>query len=235
VNVDVPVVVGVPEITPVDALKVSPAGSDPLTMLVVSGAVPPAETIVVLYATPTIPSGGTPLRVGSGFTVILTVSWFFVFGIAATRVSCMGAVIPDGAVYVTAAPVVAERVPQAAPLQLVPENVHATVKLPESVAVILTDCPASRTTEEAERLVMPPPGYPPPPHPESMRQVVIAKSSKAARAREMRLRMLRKSSLSCRSEVVSAVAKDKTVRENTIWNLASNNCFQASGPTFGLT
>ena len=97
-NVDVPVVVGVPEITPVDALNVSPAGSDPLTMLVVRGAVPPAETIVVLYATPTIPSGGAPLRVGSGFTVILTVSWFFVFGIEATRVNCMGAVIPDGAV-----------------------------------------------------------------------------------------------------------------------------------------
>ena len=47
-NDDVPVVVGVPEITPVDALNVSPAGSDPLTMLVVSGAVPPVETIVVL-------------------------------------------------------------------------------------------------------------------------------------------------------------------------------------------
>ena len=48
VNIEVPAVVGVPEITPVAALNVRPAGSVPLRILVVRGAVPGAETIVVL-------------------------------------------------------------------------------------------------------------------------------------------------------------------------------------------
>jgi hypothetical protein len=56
---------------------------------------------------------------------MLTVSWFFVFGIEATRVNCICEVIPAGAVYVTEAPVVAESVPHALALQLVPENAHA--------------------------------------------------------------------------------------------------------------
>jgi hypothetical protein len=48
VNIEVPAVVGVPEITPVAALNVRPAGRVPLRILVVRGAVPGAETIVVL-------------------------------------------------------------------------------------------------------------------------------------------------------------------------------------------
>jgi hypothetical protein len=42
-----PAVVGVPEITPVFALKERPSGSDP-TMLHVNGAVPPVAVNVVL-------------------------------------------------------------------------------------------------------------------------------------------------------------------------------------------
>src|SRR6185437_16086011 len=59
----------------------------------------------------------------------------------------------------------ADRVPQDAPEQFAPVNVHVTVRLPLSLAVALKDCPASMVAELAERLVMPPPGYPPEPHP----------------------------------------------------------------------
>ena len=44
----VPVCVGVPEITPVVALKVSPAGSDPLARLSVRAPVPPDAVSVAL-------------------------------------------------------------------------------------------------------------------------------------------------------------------------------------------
>lgn len=98
VKLAVPATVGVPEMTPVDALNVRPAGSDPAEMLVVRGAVPPAETMVVEYATPTTPWGGTPLSEGSGLTVMVTVSRLLVLGIDATRVTCICEVIPDGAV-----------------------------------------------------------------------------------------------------------------------------------------
>src|SRR6185437_5503051 len=87
VNVNVPAAVGVPEMAPVAALKVRPAGSEPLEIFVVNAGVPPAETIVVLYGDPTIPTGGAPISVGSGLTVIVTVSWLLVSGIAATSVT----------------------------------------------------------------------------------------------------------------------------------------------------
>jgi hypothetical protein len=48
VKFEVPTVVGVPEITPVAALKVRPAGSEPLAILHVRGVVPPAATSVVV-------------------------------------------------------------------------------------------------------------------------------------------------------------------------------------------
>ena len=58
VNEDVPVVVGVPEITPVDELRVKPAGSDPLAMAqVVYEPVPPEAAKVSEYALPTTPYG----------------------------------------------------------------------------------------------------------------------------------------------------------------------------------
>ena len=70
----------------------------PLATQVFNGEVPPADTIIVEYVEPTIPAGGAPVIVGSGFTVIFTVSWLFVCGIAAIRVTCIGDVIPGGAV-----------------------------------------------------------------------------------------------------------------------------------------
>ena len=126
VNVNVPAAVGIPEIAPVAALNASPAGSDPLEMLVVSAAVPPAEIMVALYGDPTTPAGGTPVSVGSGLTVIVTVSWLFVSGIAATSVTCIGEVIPAGAVYIVLVPVAEDTVPHVAPLHDAPASDHAT-------------------------------------------------------------------------------------------------------------
>ena len=56
VKVDGPAVVGVPEIVPVDALRLKPAGNEPLLTLHVMGVSPAAES-VWLYAVPTVPLG----------------------------------------------------------------------------------------------------------------------------------------------------------------------------------
>jgi hypothetical protein len=126
VNVNVPAAVGMPETAPVAAFQVSPGGNDPPDIVVVSDAVPPAETIVVLYGDPTIPAGGAPASVGSGLTVIVTVSSLLVSGIAAVSITCIGDVIPAGAVNVVLAPVEAETVPHPVPLHAMPESVHVT-------------------------------------------------------------------------------------------------------------
>jgi hypothetical protein len=47
VNDDVPDVVGVPEMTPVDAVRLSPAGNVPAVMLQVYGVVPPVAWSIV--------------------------------------------------------------------------------------------------------------------------------------------------------------------------------------------
>jgi hypothetical protein len=54
VNVELPAVVGMPEITPVAAARVKPAGSEPVSMLQVIGFALVAAR-VALYATPTVP------------------------------------------------------------------------------------------------------------------------------------------------------------------------------------
>lgn len=73
-NGNVPVAIGVPETSPVVALNESPGGNVPSATHVFSGDVPPADTIIVEYVDPTIPAGGVPVIVGSGFTVMFTVS-----------------------------------------------------------------------------------------------------------------------------------------------------------------
>src|SRR4029077_10471185 len=57
VNDAVPAVVGVPEITPVDATRLNPAGSVPALTLQVYGVVPPLACSVVVYALPAAPPG----------------------------------------------------------------------------------------------------------------------------------------------------------------------------------
>jgi hypothetical protein len=48
VKEEVPAVVGVPEITPVEAFKLNPAGNEPVVMLHVYGEVPPEAANVAL-------------------------------------------------------------------------------------------------------------------------------------------------------------------------------------------
>jgi hypothetical protein len=62
-------VVGVPDNTPEDVFRVTPAGKAPLARLNVNGLVPPDMLIVWLYAVPTVPPGNelgdkvTPVQV----------------------------------------------------------------------------------------------------------------------------------------------------------------------------
>jgi hypothetical protein len=57
VNDTVPAVVGVPEIAPVDATRLSPVGNIPAVTLHLYGVVPPLACSVVEYAVPTAPPG----------------------------------------------------------------------------------------------------------------------------------------------------------------------------------
>jgi hypothetical protein len=80
VKLDVPAVVGVPDIMPVVSASSKPAGNVPLSILHVMGAVPVASR-VWLYATPTSPSGRVVVvivgdAVGSG---AITIESAFVF------------------------------------------------------------------------------------------------------------------------------------------------------------
>ena len=66
VKLFVPVVVGVPEITPVPAFNVSPAVSVPLMMLQLSGVFPPVAESVSLYATLIVPFANDVVVTASG-------------------------------------------------------------------------------------------------------------------------------------------------------------------------
>ena len=57
VKVNVPGAVGVPEIVPVAAANVRPAGNAPALKLQLYGVVPPLACNVVVYAVPTVPPG----------------------------------------------------------------------------------------------------------------------------------------------------------------------------------
>jgi hypothetical protein len=62
VKLKAPAVVGVPPITPVEAFRLSPAGSAPAEIDQLYGVVPPVAVIVWLYTVPTVAAG-------SGLTV----------------------------------------------------------------------------------------------------------------------------------------------------------------------
>jgi hypothetical protein len=57
VKLNVPAVVGVPEMVPVELSMVSPGGSDPLAIDQLYGGVPPVTATVAEYGTPTVPLG----------------------------------------------------------------------------------------------------------------------------------------------------------------------------------
>ena len=68
----VPAVVGVPEITPVDATRLSPAGNVPALTLQVYGEVPPLACSVVEYAVPVVPPGSDVVVTVGGCTIVAT-------------------------------------------------------------------------------------------------------------------------------------------------------------------
>ncbi|HUD68512.1 MAG TPA: hypothetical protein VMQ17_28270 [Candidatus Sulfotelmatobacter sp.] len=69
--------VGVPEITPVLALKLSPGGNDPAVMLHLYGLVPPDSASVALYALPAVAAGiEVVVTAGGGLTLICKVATF---------------------------------------------------------------------------------------------------------------------------------------------------------------
>ena len=57
VKLNVPMVVGVPEISPVAAFKVSPGGNEPFVIEKVYGGTPPIATAVDVYGKSAIPTG----------------------------------------------------------------------------------------------------------------------------------------------------------------------------------
>jgi hypothetical protein len=79
VKVDVPVAVGVPEITP-PPLRLTPLGSVPEAKLHVRVPAPPLACRVTEYAAPTVPAvrGEVVVTVGGGVTVTLTDADFVV-------------------------------------------------------------------------------------------------------------------------------------------------------------
>jgi hypothetical protein len=77
VKFDVPVAVGVPEIMPVVAARVSPAGSVPAVIDHVYPGVPPFAVMGFEYAVPTAPEGSVALIANAGGAVVVTAieSW----------------------------------------------------------------------------------------------------------------------------------------------------------------
>jgi hypothetical protein len=73
VKLNEPEVVGVPEIVPVVADSVSPAGSAPELRLQLYGAVPPVAVSVVEYAVPVCPEGTELVEIWTGVTAAATV------------------------------------------------------------------------------------------------------------------------------------------------------------------
>jgi len=68
-----PAAVGVPEIVPVAADIVSPAGSPPELMLQLYGAAPPVAPSIVEYTTATCPAGKDVVVICTGVTAAVTV------------------------------------------------------------------------------------------------------------------------------------------------------------------
>jgi hypothetical protein len=72
VKFEVPFAVGVPEIMPVVAARVSPAGSVPAVIDQVYAGVPPLAVIGFEYAVPTAPEGSVALIVNAGGAAVAT-------------------------------------------------------------------------------------------------------------------------------------------------------------------
>jgi hypothetical protein len=74
VKLNVPAAVGVPEIVPLAAASVRPAGNAPELMLQLYGVVPPLAANVVVYAVPTCAEGTELVVICTGVTAAATVT-----------------------------------------------------------------------------------------------------------------------------------------------------------------
>jgi hypothetical protein len=84
VNDTVPAVVGVPEIAPVDATKLSPAGKVPELIDQVYGVVPPLACSAAEYPVPTVPpDNDAVVTVGGCAAAAATVMLRFALAVAA--------------------------------------------------------------------------------------------------------------------------------------------------------
>jgi hypothetical protein len=120
VNDTVPAVVGVPEITPVDAARPNPAGSVPVVTLQLYGVVPPLACSVVEYAVPAVPPANDDVVTVGGCAAAATSILRFAAAVAAGEPeSCTCTVKADVPVCVG--------VPEIRPE---PEMVSPTGKLP---------------------------------------------------------------------------------------------------------
>ena len=89
VNDEVPTVVGVPAITPVPAVRLSPAGSEPVLTLQVYGVVPPLACSVVEYTLPAVPPGSDVVVIAGGCAAAATAMLnAFVAVLFAASVTC---------------------------------------------------------------------------------------------------------------------------------------------------
>ena len=68
-KVKLPPAVGVPEISPVAAWSLSPAGSDPTGIDQLYGPTPPAAASVAEYGTPAVAAGSATVVTVSGVTI----------------------------------------------------------------------------------------------------------------------------------------------------------------------
>jgi hypothetical protein len=66
VKLNVPATVGVPEINPLEAVKLKPPGSAPALRLQLYGAVPPLAVKVALYTVPCVPPVNEPVVILTG-------------------------------------------------------------------------------------------------------------------------------------------------------------------------
>jgi hypothetical protein len=89
VNDAVPAAVGVPEITPVDATRLNPAGNVPALTLQLYGVVPPLACSTVEYVVPVVPPGSDVVVTKGGCAAVATaILSVFVAALFAASFTC---------------------------------------------------------------------------------------------------------------------------------------------------
>ena len=95
VNDVVAAVVGVPEITPVDATRLNPAGNEPELIDQVYGVVPPLACSVLEYVAPTVPPDNDVVVTVGGCTATVILNTFVPALFAASVTCAVNDMVPD--------------------------------------------------------------------------------------------------------------------------------------------